>query len=353
MEGQLFVWEWKSETYILKQQGHFFDLNTIAYSPDGAYLATGGDDGKVKCWTTKNSLCFTTFTDHESSITDIKFLPKKGNAVLTSSLDGTVRAFDLVKYKNFRTMKPNKPTQLTCLAIEESGDIVCAGSNDPFNIFVWSLKTGMLIDVLSGHTGPISSLDFLHSSGTLTSSSWDKTVRTWDVLGKDSTIETFEHGSEVLQSLFHPNSNDVVSTTNSGSIFVWDQEQSGIKSVIECRMDIQGGRLRNDRNSAKRSTKNKHFNTIAISPNGQFIIGGGNSKNICLYDIRNKLLIRRFAVTHNRSLDGVLLQLNSKNVKGGVADHELDVDSDLEEDSWAVRNAADMTMPGARKPNNA
>ena len=85
MEGQLFVWEWKSETYVLKQQGHFFDLNCLAYSPDGVYLATGGDDGKVKCWTTKNSLCFTTFNDHEGAITDIKFMPKKGNAILTSS----------------------------------------------------------------------------------------------------------------------------------------------------------------------------------------------------------------------------------------------------------------------------
>lgn len=84
-------------------------MNVLAYSPDGAYLATGGDDGKIKCWTTKNALCFTTFSDHEGGITDIKFL-KKGNAILSSSLDGTVRAFDLVKYKNFKTLKPNKHT---------------------------------------------------------------------------------------------------------------------------------------------------------------------------------------------------------------------------------------------------
>ena len=128
----------------------------------------------MKCWTTKNSLCFTTFNDHEGAITDIKFMPKKGNAILTSSQDGTVRAFDLVKYKNFRTLKPNKQTQLTCLAIESSGDIVCAGSNDPFNVFVWSLKTGQLIDILNGHTAPVSSLNFSATSGMLTSSSWIK-----------------------------------------------------------------------------------------------------------------------------------------------------------------------------------
>jgi periodic tryptophan protein 2 len=33
--GQLLVWEWQSESYVLKQQGHFDSMNTIAYSPDG------------------------------------------------------------------------------------------------------------------------------------------------------------------------------------------------------------------------------------------------------------------------------------------------------------------------------
>ncbi len=45
--GQLLVWEWQSETYVLKQQGHFYDMNALAYSPDGQLVATGGDDSKV------------------------------------------------------------------------------------------------------------------------------------------------------------------------------------------------------------------------------------------------------------------------------------------------------------------
>lgn len=46
--GQLLVWEWRSESYILKQQGHYFDVNCLAYSPDSQLLATGADDNKVK-----------------------------------------------------------------------------------------------------------------------------------------------------------------------------------------------------------------------------------------------------------------------------------------------------------------
>jgi hypothetical protein len=36
--GQLLVWEWQSETYVLKQQGHFQDMNSIAYAPDASII---------------------------------------------------------------------------------------------------------------------------------------------------------------------------------------------------------------------------------------------------------------------------------------------------------------------------
>ena len=102
-------------------------------------------------------------------------------------------------------------------------------------------------------------------------------------------------------------------------MFIWDAEEGNIRSFIEYRNDLQGGRLSDERNTAKTSTRNKHFTTVNLSPNGEFVIGGGNSKNICLYDLKNRVLLRRFAITQNRSLDGVLLKLNSKNLKeGGV-----------------------------------
>ena len=72
--------------------------------------------------------------------------------MVTASLDGTVRAFDLVKYRNFRTMTTPKPAQFRCLAIEAGGgDIVAAGSIEPYDVYLWSLKTGQLLEVLSSH----------------------------------------------------------------------------------------------------------------------------------------------------------------------------------------------------------
>ena len=113
--------------------------------------------------------------------------------------------------------------------------------------------------------------------------------------------------------------------------------------------------MQDDRNTAQKSTKNKHFTSVDLSPNGEFVIGGGNSKNICLYDIRNKVMLKRYAITQNRSLDGVLTKLNSKNLKeGGMLQHEIDqLDSDLEEDVWATAASQNQEgLPGAKTAKN-
>ena len=94
--GQLLVWEWRSETYVLKQQGHFYDVSTVAFSPDGTHIASGADDFKVKVWSVSSGSCFVTFSDHTAAITDLVFTTNS-NALVSSSLDGTCRAFDLVR----------------------------------------------------------------------------------------------------------------------------------------------------------------------------------------------------------------------------------------------------------------
>lgn len=102
-------------------------------------------------------------------------------------MDGSVRAYDLIKYKNFRTMTSPKPTQFTCVATDYMGDLVCAGGFDPYSIYVWSIKTGDLLDILSGHTAPITSLAFSPSlEPVLVSGSWDNTAKVWDFVQKGS-----------------------------------------------------------------------------------------------------------------------------------------------------------------------
>uniref|UniRef100_A0A1I7U5U6 RNA helicase n=1 Tax=Caenorhabditis tropicalis TaxID=1561998 RepID=A0A1I7U5U6_9PELO len=121
--SQLVVWEWQSESYVMKQQGHSLRITSAEYSPDGAMIATGAEDGKVKIWDSRSSICTVTFDEHASGVTAVKWT-QSGKAILSSSLDGTIRARDRKRYRNFRTFVCLEPTQLATLAVDKSGDLV-------------------------------------------------------------------------------------------------------------------------------------------------------------------------------------------------------------------------------------
>lgn len=51
------------------------------------------------------------------------------------------------RYRNFRTFTSPRPVQFSCLTLDPSGEVVCAASHDTFEIFVWSMQTGRLLEV--------------------------------------------------------------------------------------------------------------------------------------------------------------------------------------------------------------
>lgn len=144
--GQLLVWEWQSETYAMKQQGHSSNMKCLAYSPDGQFIVSGGEDGKVKLWNTTNGFCTVTFGDHSCAITNVLFSNNR-KFLVSGSLDGTARAYDLLRYRNFKTYTSPRPVQFSCLALDSSDQFLAAGGQDVFEIYLWSVKMGTLLEV--------------------------------------------------------------------------------------------------------------------------------------------------------------------------------------------------------------
>ncbi|OAQ98346.1 hypothetical protein LLEC1_07870, partial [Akanthomyces lecanii] len=203
--GQLLVWEWQSESYILKQQGHFDSMNALVYSPDGTKIVTTADDGKIKVWDIESGFCIVTFTEHTSGVTSCEFA-KKGNVLFTSSLDGSIRAWDLIRYRNFRTFTAPTRLSFSSMAVDPSGEVVAAGSLDSFDIHIWSVQTGQLLDQLSGHEGPVSSLAFAPNGDSLVSGSWDRTARIWSIFSRTQTSEPLQLQADVLDIAVRPDS---------------------------------------------------------------------------------------------------------------------------------------------------
>ena len=349
--GQLLVWEWQSETYVLKQQGHASSMNCLSYSPDGSLVATGGEDSKVKLWNTSTGFCFVTFSEHEATVTGVCFMPN-GKVVLSSSVDGTVRAFDMTRYRNFKTFTTPRPVQLSCLSVDSSGDLIAAGGQDVFEIYLWSLTTGRLVDVLTGHEGPVASLSFSNNptSSQLASVSWDKTVKIWDSLESNNSRDTIQLTSEAKCVCWRPDGKALSVATLSGIIIgrsiqiiktllivsllsfiyfylclfmtcffyffyltsmftvlghihTFDTQTSDEISSISGRKDMRKGRGQNDRITAEKKTESSAFSSLCYSADGSSILAGGNSKYICIYNVAEQLLIKKFEITQNRSFD--------------------------------------------------
>ncbi|KAK0595332.1 hypothetical protein LWI29_005657 [Acer saccharum] len=215
----------------------------------------------LQVWTVSSGFCFVTFAEHTNAVTALHFMANN-HCLLSASLDGTVRAWDLFRYRNFRTFTTPSSRQFVSLAADQSGEVICAGTLDSFEIFVWSMKTGHLLDILSGHEGPIHGLAFSPTNAILASLSWDKTVRLWDVFEGKGSVEPFPHTHDVLTVVYRPDGKQLACCTLDGQIHFWDPINGDLMYTIEGHRDIAGGRLMTDRRSFANSSSGKCFTTF-------------------------------------------------------------------------------------------
>ncbi|KXJ92855.1 periodic tryptophan protein 2 [Microdochium bolleyi] len=342
--GQLLVWEWQSESYILKQQGHFDSMNSLVYSPDGQRIVTTADDGKIKVWDVNSGFCIVTFTEHTSGVTACEFA-KKGNVLFTSSLDGSIRAWDLIRYRNFRTFTAPTRLSFSCMAVDPSGEVVAAGSLDSFDIYIWSVQTGQLLDQLSGHEGPVCSLAFAPNGDILVSGSWDRTARMWSIFNRTQTSEPLQLQSDVLDIAVRPDSAQLAISTLDGQLSFWSVSEAEQISGVDGRRDASGGRKISDRRTAANVADTKSFSTIRYSTDGSCILAAGSSKYICLYSVSTMVLLKKFTVSVNLSLSGTQEFLNSKLLT--EAGPEGLLDDEAENSDYEARK--DKALPGSKR----
>lgn len=343
--GQLLVYEWQSELYILKQQGHFDLTNALCYSPDGGRVITASDDGKIKVWDVNTGFCLMTFQEHTAAVTGVQFA-KRGQVLFSASLDGTVRAWDMIRFRNFRTFTASERIQFNCLAVDPSGEVIVAGSHDNFDIYVWSVQTAQLLDSLSGHEGPISCLAFGQENSILASASWDHSIRIWNIFGRSQTVEPIEVTSDVLSLTMRPDSKELAVSTLDGHITVFDVEDAKQLHLIDGRKDILGGRFLEDRFSAKNSARLKYFTTINYSFDGLALVCGGNNNSICLYDLTNEVLLKRFTVSLNMQFNGTMAMLNSNKITDAGTSIDL---IDRAGENSDLEDRVDSTLPGSHR----
>ena len=290
----------------------------------------------------QSGFCVVTFTEHSAAVTSCEFA-KRGRVLFTASLDGSVRAWDLIRYRNFRTFTAPSRLGFSSVAVDPSGEVVCAGSEDSFKIHIWSVQTGQLLDQLAGHEGPVSSLIFSADGKYLVSGSWDHTVRIWDIFARTQTSEPLQLQADVLDVAVRPDSKQIAVSTLDGELSFWSISEAMQEAGLSGRRDVSGGRKLTDRRTAASSAGTKSFNSVMYSVDGSCVLAGGNSKYLCLYDVQSGTLLKKFTVSINLALDGTQEFLNSRHFTDAGPLCLIDTQGEASD----LEDRIDRTLPGA------
>lgn len=62
---------------------------------------------------------------------------------------------------------------------------------------------------------------------------------------------------------------------------------------------------------------------MCYSADGQFVIAGGQSKNVCIYNVAEGILLKKFEITQNQSFDAVLV--SNLNIKYIISLYYIDI----------------------------
>jgi WD40 repeat protein len=79
-------------------KGHSASVNSVAYSPDGKTVASGGGDGTIKLWETATGKEHATLQGHTHYATSVAYGPD-GKTLASGSDDKTIKLWDVATGK--------------------------------------------------------------------------------------------------------------------------------------------------------------------------------------------------------------------------------------------------------------
>ena len=199
------LWDVASGRQVRTLRGHTATVNSVAFSPDGRLLASAsgqsGSDGvnaanAVKLWDVASGKLVRTLIGHAKWVTAVAFSPD--GAVLASAADDlTVKLWDVASGREVRTLG-GFADRVTSVAFAADGKTVVAGSHDS-TVKFWDVATGSEIRTFNAKNDLVSSVAFSPDQKKLVTASWTSTVRVWDLAAGKEEIEfiTFTDGSSL------------------------------------------------------------------------------------------------------------------------------------------------------------
>lgn len=195
-------------------------FSSIAFSPDGNCVATGGLDRSATIWTLDGFGRTLSYQGHGDIVSDAEFSPD-GRYVASCSNDGTARLWDAATGAEIRVFQPPEPQHLYCVAFSPDGFLLASGGNGR-SVVVWETATGKVRCVFSGHLKDILQIRFSPDGASLASAAADSAARLWSLPIQREVMVLKGHAAGVKTVAFSSNGRTIATGSWDGTVKVWE-----------------------------------------------------------------------------------------------------------------------------------
>jgi WD40 repeat protein len=206
---------------IATLKGHKDRVLSLAYSPDGRVLISGGRDGQCVIWNTAKTQLIGALKSHneKDSIWGLAISPD-GKQVASAGGDNTVILWDVASRKSTATVVSTSNKKILSLAYSPDGRALIGGGDRA--ITVWDTKTRKEEKELKGHSEPVVALAFTPNGRYLISCSRDGAIKIWETATWSEEGGTEQGKTAPLSLAVSPDSRSLAVACWSGEVMFYN-----------------------------------------------------------------------------------------------------------------------------------
>ncbi|MEZ6141803.1 MAG: c-type cytochrome domain-containing protein [Zavarzinella sp.] len=263
--------ELKTAAGKMANAAHISLIESMAYSADGRYLATGSFQ-EVAIWDMQKTELKQVIDGFNDRVLALHFSPD--NKYLATgggppTEDGEIRVFETSGFQQVANIKNGHSDSVygVCFSPDSTKLATCAA--DKF-VKVWDVPAGKLIKSFEGHTHHVLDVGWRADNKGLVSCGADNVVKVWDFEKGEQTRTINAHKKQVTRLVFIPKTNKVLTVSGDESVKQWNSDNGGNERTFAGASDF--------------------LYCVAISADGKMIASGGEEGIVRVYDSNAKLL---------------------------------------------------------------
>lgn len=260
--GVLWLCEGEAPEYTQKRkhtqslEGHTNQVRSLAWSSDARTLASAADDGSIRLWDVMTGMPLAwdagegmssqTMRGHKGSIHTLAWSPN-GQTLASGGEDGIIRLWDKESRK-IRLPLEGHTAPVYRVVWSQDGDTVVSGGEDQ-TIRLWDAPSGKLLGTIEGHRASVVDIAWSPDQRLLASGSNIGSVRiwqrhTWEIVKileeVDKEYTGFSiHFHPIAPSQAPPDDNKVLLSNQDALVRYWPLDIKALLSVTPTQAQLQ------------------------------------------------------------------------------------------------------------------